>query len=75
VTDAPIAAQIHEPLDVHRDFAPQVAFDCEVSEVLTQLRNFGLAEILDLRSRIDLRSPACLQSAAPPDAENVRQRN
>jgi hypothetical protein len=75
VTDAAIAAQIHEPLDVHRDFAPQVTFDREAPEELTQLRDFGLAEILDGRSRIDLCGPACLQSAASADAENMRQRN
>jgi hypothetical protein len=27
MTEAPVAAKIHEALDVHRHFAPQIAFD------------------------------------------------
>jgi hypothetical protein len=75
VTDASIAPQIHEPLDVHSDFAAQVAFDCVARELLAQLRDLRLTEILDQRSRIDLRGPARLQSPASADAENMRQRN
>src|SRR5689334_1712960 len=31
-----IAAEVHEPLDAHRDFAPQVAFDRELGDLLAQ---------------------------------------
>jgi hypothetical protein len=36
MTEAAIAAKVHQALDVHRDFATQVAFDGELADLVTQ---------------------------------------
>src|SRR5256714_8468250 len=34
MTGAAIAAEVHQPLDIHRDLAAQVALDCESCDLL-----------------------------------------
>ena len=40
-----ITAQIHQALDIHRDFAPEVTFYNEVAQSRTQIRDFGLRQV------------------------------
>src|SRR6185437_15759457 len=48
VTKAAIAAQIHQPLDVHRHFAAKVAFDVIVAvDDFANLDHFGFGQIAD----------------------------
>src|SRR5258708_4554860 len=42
MTGAAIAAEVHQPLDVHRHLAAQVAFDGESCDLLTQVLHVGL---------------------------------
>src|ERR1041384_1570197 len=43
---AAIAAQVHQPLDVHRHFAPQVAFDHVVAvDHFANLQHLGVGEL------------------------------
>ena len=48
VTQAAIAAEIHQPLDVHRHFAAQIAFDEIVAvDRFADLDDFGLGQVVD----------------------------
>ena len=75
VTDAPVATEIHQTLDVHRDFATQVALDFELVDRRTQLRDFRLGQVLDRRSRINAGSLADLLRARVTDTVDRRQRD
>jgi hypothetical protein len=75
VPDAPVATEVHEALDVHRDFAAQIAFDREACNGVAQPGNLGLAQILDLSRRVDLRGDTRLERAAAADAVDLRQRD
>ena len=48
VAQAAIAAQIHQPLDVHRHFAAQIAFDEIVAvDDFADLDDFGVGQVVD----------------------------
>src|SRR4029079_11821604 len=51
VAHAAVAAQVHQALDAHRHFAPQVAFDRELGNVLAQLVHLRVGQVLNLRAR------------------------
>src|ERR1700753_2984666 len=54
VTQAAVAAEIHKALDVHRDFAAQVAFHEEVAvDHCADLDDLGVGEIVDATLRRD----------------------
>src|SRR6202000_3197322 len=64
VTQAAIAAQVHQALDVHRDFAAQITFDEIVAvDHFADLDGFGFGEVMDTAVRRDadlLHNLACL---------------
>src|SRR5450755_3659608 len=45
---AAIAAQVHQPLDVDRHLAPEVALDRDVADLFTDALEVGVGQILDL---------------------------
>ena len=48
MTQAAIAAEVHQALDVHRDFAAQIALDEIVAvDGLADLQDFGVGELVD----------------------------
>src|ERR1700674_4437876 len=74
VTDAAIAADVHEPLDVHRDFGAQRTLDAKILfDRLTELVGIGVGEIANALLGVDasrLENPARKRAA---DSEDVRQ--
>jgi hypothetical protein len=46
VSDAPVTTEIHQPLDIHRNFPSQVTLDHETCDSVPEPRNFGLGQIL-----------------------------
>jgi hypothetical protein len=47
VTDPTIATQIHQPFDVHRDFAPKVTLDLKISlDYVTNPADLRLLQIV-----------------------------
>lgn len=75
MTNSPIAPEIHESLDTHRDFTAQIAFDREVPHSIAKSRDFGLAQILHLGGWINTCARADLLRSRTTDAVDVRQRN
>src|SRR6478735_9418259 len=75
MTDAAIAAQVHQSLDAHRHLAAQIAFDGELADVLAQLVHLRIGEVLDLRVRRDACRHADRLRARTTDAVDRRQRD
>jgi hypothetical protein len=71
-----IATEVHEPLDVHVDFAPQVAFDLEVLvDALTDLLDVVLVEIVCSLALRNTRCRANVLRVMRPNPVDVLQRN
>src|SRR6185436_12434274 len=73
MTDAAIAAEIHQAFDVHRDFAAQIAFDRQLADLRAQGSDFGLGEVLHDRVRFHVGACASLESLRAADAEDRRE--
>ena len=74
MTQAAIAAEVHQALDVHRDFAAQIALDEIVAvDRLADLQNLGVGQLVDpaLGGNADLL--ADLLGLVGADAVNVLQ--
>src|SRR3984957_763104 len=76
MTQAAIGAQIHQPLDVDRDFAAKVAFDHIVTvDCLANLQNFGIGQLRDTPLRWDMHLLDNLFSLLWPDAVDILKRD
>src|SRR5690606_38451365 len=73
MTEAAVAADVHQTLDVHRRFATQVAFDRELGDLVADLFQIGVRQVLDLLRVVDASGFADLASARAADAEDRRQ--
>ena len=72
---AAVATEVHEPLDVHLDLAPEVALDLPVGvEHVADLLDLVVRELLGLLGRRDAGRRADLASRRRPDTEEVGQR-
>jgi hypothetical protein len=49
--DTPIRTKVHEALDVHGNFAPQIALNFKLRNFGAEIRNFRLCEIFDFGIR------------------------
>ena len=75
VTQAAVAAQVHQPLDVHLHVAAQVALDAVVGvDDLADRLGVHLTQVVDLRGRVDLGARTDLAGRGKTDAVQVRQR-
>src|SRR5882762_3362871 len=75
VPHAAVAAQVHQPLDRHRDLAAQVAFDREAPDVFADLLQLAVGEILDLARALHAGGGADRLRAGAADAKDRRQRD
>jgi len=75
VPDSAVTAEIHEALDIHRNFAAQVTLDLEIRDCRTEFRHFRLRQVLDLNRGIDAGRRTDLLRPRPADAIDRRQRN
>src|SRR5262245_36467300 len=76
MAQTPVAAEVHQALDVHRNFAAQVAFDLVVAvNGFADLQHFSVGQLVHTAFRRnadllhDLRSEFC------PDAMDILQRD
>ena len=75
MTDTPVGAEIHEALDVHLNFAPEVTFDPVVSlDDVAEGLDLRVVELVDLLARIDLGLATDLPSQGLANAEDVGKR-
>ncbi len=76
VTQATIAAQIHQTLDVHRNFTAQVALDGEVGvDVLANGQHFGVRKLIHATRTVDVQGFADLLSKERTDTGDVGERD
>src|SRR5438874_13224979 len=73
--NAAIAAEVHQPLDAHRDLAAEVAFHRELADALAELIHLRVGQILDLRRRRNAGRDANSLRAWTADAVDRRQRD
>src|SRR5690606_7820379 len=73
VAHAAVDAEIHQPLDVHRVLATQVAFDGELADFVAQRIEPVFGQVLDLRRRVHAHRLAELARGGAADAVDVRQ--
>ena len=71
-----IAAQVHQPLDVHRDIATQVALDLESRSIISRIRPTS-ASVSSLTRRLgSIRDfVENLPRAVRPDTEDIGERD
>src|SRR5215467_418891 len=73
---ATIAANFNQPLDVHIDFAAQVAFNLMFAvDHFTQAVDFFFSQVARPRIRVNVRSIKDLAARGKADPIDVRQRN
>src|SRR5665213_1734313 len=76
VPQSAIAGQVHQPLDVHRRFAPKVAFDLIVAiDGLADVDHFLIGELVDPPAVLDADPADDLARLGLTDAVNVLQRD
>ncbi|SIT55332.1 hypothetical protein BQ8794_210025 [Mesorhizobium prunaredense] len=76
MTQAAIAAEVHEPLDVHRHFAAQIALDLVVAvDRLADLQHFRVGQLVDAALGRDADLVDDLLGEALANAVNVLKRN
>ena len=73
MTLAAPGAEVHQPLDVHRGFATQVAFDDELGDGVTDFLLIAVRQVLDLLVVGNAAGFADLARARTTDAEDRRQ--
>ena len=75
MTDAPVATEVHQTLDIHRRLATEIALDDEVGDGISNTGHFGLGKILHHRVRRDASRFADLLRARIANAVDRGQRN
>src|ERR1700744_3092086 len=76
VTQAAIATQVHQTLDVHRHIAAQIALNQIVAvDDFADLDGFGFRQIANATGRIDAQLRDDLLGSVQPDSMNVGESN
>ena len=75
MADSAITAQVHQALNVHRRFTPEVTLDNEIGDSRSQTGDFGLRQVLDCRIRLNAGRSTNLPRARVADAKNRREPN
>jgi len=75
VSNATIATEIHQSLDIHGELTPQIAFNNEICNRISQLDNFGFREILYLCLRCNASRLTNLLCARIADSVDRGQRD
>src|SRR5690606_2447051 len=72
VAQAAVAAEVHEPRDVHRDFTAQVALDRVVRvDVFADREHFGIGQLVHPAGRVNLHRFADLARDVRADAVDI----
>ena len=75
MTEATVAANIHQALDVHGHFTAQIAFQSELRQRFADFFQVLICQILDFFGVINATSFANLACARTTDAINGREAN
>jgi hypothetical protein len=75
MTEAAVAADVHQTLDVHGRLATQVAFDRELGDLVADFFEIAVGQVFDLLRVGDAACFANLASAGATDTENSGQAN
>src|SRR6478609_6154829 len=75
VAEAAVGADLHQPFDVLRALAPEVALDLAVLDRLAKFHHLVLGQVLDLRVRVDASLGDDPLRGRVADAEDVGEPN
>src|SRR6266550_570062 len=76
VTNAPVASDVHESLDVHRDLGAQCALDAKILlDRLTQAIDIGVVQFANSLLGVDARRLQYALRRSAADAEDVGKAN
>jgi hypothetical protein len=75
VADTSVGTQVHQPLDIHRNFTAQIALDRECRNSCSQVRYLGFGKIFHGRLRFDTGCFTYLLRPGVPNSVYSRQRN
>ena len=75
MTEAAVAADVHQTLDVHRGLATQVTLDGDTGDLVADFFQIRVGQILDLLGICNAAGIANLASARATDAEDGGQAN
>jgi len=75
MANASVASEIHEPLYVHRDLAPQVPLHGVLRHLRTQLVDLFFRQVLNSGIQLDTDGLTDLSRTVPTDAIDCSQRN
>ena len=75
MADPPVTPEIHQSLDIHRNFPAQIAFGNTVRDFTTERIKLGIGQITNGHLRTDPGRIAYLECARPADTVDVRQRD
>ena len=75
MTQAAIAGEIHQPLDVHRGLATKITFDGMLGvDRLTKVQHLLIGQVLDAAGRLDAKLGNNLAGLGAADAVDVSKR-
>ena len=76
MTQATVAGEIHQALDVHRGFATKITLDREVGvDRFADLQDFGVRQVLYATAVIDAELVGDLESLGTTDTMDVGERD
>jgi hypothetical protein len=75
VPQSTITTKIHQPLYIHRNFTPKIAFDRKFRDLIPQFVHLGIGYIFDLRGGSNPGSRTNLARPGATNAVNGRQRD
>jgi hypothetical protein len=75
MTKSAITAEIHQPLDIHRDFPPKITFDRELRDLIPKFVHLGVGHVFDLGRGANPGRSTNLARPGAAYAINRRQRN
>ena len=73
MANSTVTAEVHQALDVHRDFAAQITLDGVAGNLVAHLVEFLLGEVLHGNIRTDSRIRADGPRMGSTDSENGRE--
>jgi hypothetical protein len=73
MANSPVAAKVHQTLDIHGNFSAKVTLDDEICNSRTQSRNLGFSKVLDRCMRCHTSCHTNLLRTRVTDAVNRRQ--
>ena len=75
MANPPVTPEVHQPLDVHRNFPTQITFGNALHDFTAKCIKLSVCQVTHRYIRTDPGRITYLECAGPPDTEDMRQRD